>query len=149
MRRLLLLSTALFLALPTVALAAESGSETDFDPAHEWELKTWGPSLELGPIDMWSSIRDHFASISDGYDPAVESVLASYRREGMTAGQWGLEGDPEREVDMRRYYTNTCTVYVNPETCQVINGNENIYQFFAEDQDEAEAFSSSMPAASG
>lgn len=95
---------------------------------------------ELGPIDMWSSIRDHFASITDGYDPAVEAVLASYRREGMTAGQWGLEGDPEREVDMRRYYTNTRTVYVNPETGQVINGNENIYQFFAEDQDEAEAF---------
>ncbi|WP_152427892.1 DUF3068 domain-containing protein [Dietzia sp. UCD-THP] len=95
---------------------------------------------ELGPIDMWSSIRDHFASISDGYDPAVEAVLASYRREGMTAGQWGLAGDPEREVDMRRFYTNTRTVYVNPETGQVINGSENIYQFFAEDQDEAEAF---------
>ncbi|UVE96779.1 DUF3068 domain-containing protein [Dietzia sp. B32] len=95
---------------------------------------------ELGPIDMWSSIRDHFASISDGYDPAVESVLASYRREGMTAGQWGLEGDPEREVDMRRFYTNTRTVYVNPATGQIINGKEDIYQFFAEDQDEAETF---------
>ncbi|MDV7999710.1 DUF3068 domain-containing protein [Rhodococcus sp. IEGM 1408] len=95
---------------------------------------------ELGPIDMWASIRDHFASISSGYDPAVESVLASYRREGMTAGQWGLEGDPERVVDMRRYYTNTRTVYVNPETGQVINGGENIFQYFAEDQEEATAF---------
>lgn len=95
---------------------------------------------DLGPIDMWSSIRDHFAAISDGYDPAVESVLASYRREGMTAGQWGLEGDPEREVDMRRFYTNTRTVYVNPSTGQIINGKEDIFQFFAEDQDEADAF---------
>ena len=95
---------------------------------------------ELGPIDMWSSIRDHFASISDGYDPAVESVLASYRREGMTAGQWGLEGDPEREVDMRRFYTNTRTVWVNPATGQIVNGKENIFQFFAEDQAEADAF---------
>ena len=95
---------------------------------------------ELGPIDMWSSIRDHFAAISDGYDPAVESVLASYRREGMTAGQWGMEGDQEREVDMRRFYTNTRTVYVNPATGQIVNGNESIFQFFAEDQDEAEAF---------
>ncbi|WP_271800453.1 DUF3068 domain-containing protein [Dietzia maris] len=95
---------------------------------------------DLGPIDMWSSIRDHFASISDGYDPAVESVLASYRREGMTAGQWGLEGDPEREVDMRRFYTNTRTVYVNPATGQIINGKEDIFQFFAEDQAEADAF---------
>ncbi len=52
MRRMLVLATALFLALPAVALAAESGSETDFDPAHEWELKTWGPELKIGPIDM-------------------------------------------------------------------------------------------------
>ena len=95
---------------------------------------------ELGPIDMWSSIRDHFASISAGYDPAVESILASYRREGMTAGQWSLEGDPEREVDMRRFYTNTRTVWVNPSTGQIINGKEDIFQFFAEDQDEADAF---------
>jgi hypothetical protein len=94
---------------------------------------------ELGPIDMWSSIRDHYASVSDGYDPAVESVLASYRREGV-AGQWGLEGDPEREVDMRRFYTNTRTVWVNPDTGQIIKGGENIFQFFAEDQDEADAF---------
>lgn len=95
---------------------------------------------ELGPIDMWSSIRDHFASISDGYNPAVESVLASYRREGMTAGQWGLKGDPEREVDMRRFYTNTRTIHVNPKTGQIIYGAEDIYQFFAEDQEDAEAF---------
>lgn len=95
---------------------------------------------DLGPIDMWSSIRDHFASISEGYDPAVESVLASYRREGMTAGQWGLEGDPERVVDMRRFYTNTRTVWVNPDTGQIVNGTEDIFQFFAEDQDEADSF---------
>lgn len=95
---------------------------------------------ELGPIDMWSSIRDHFASISEGYDPAVESVLASYRREGMTAGQWGLEGDPERVVDMRRFYTNTRTIWVNPSTGQIVNGTEDIFQFFAEDQAEADAF---------
>ena len=95
---------------------------------------------ELGPIDMWSSIRDHFASISDGYDPAVESILASYRREGMTAGQWGLGGDPERAVDMRRFYTNTRTVWVNPTTGQIVNGKEDIFQFFAEGQAEADAF---------
>ena len=95
---------------------------------------------ELGPIDMWSSIRDHFASISDGYDPTVESVLASYKREGMKAGAWGLEGDPEREVDMTRFYTNTRTVWVNPETGQIVNGSEQQFQFFAENQAEADAF---------
>ena len=95
---------------------------------------------ELGPIDMWSSIRDHFASISDGYDPTVESVLASYKREGMKAGDWGLEGDPEREVDMTRFYTNTRTIWVNPETGQIVNGTEQQFQFFAENQAEADEF---------
>ena len=95
---------------------------------------------ELGPIDMWSSIRDHFASISDGYDPTVESVLASYKREGMKAGAWGLEGDPEREVDMTRFYTNTRTIWVNPETGQIVNGTEQQFQFFAENQAEADEF---------
>jgi F-type H+-transporting ATPase subunit a len=52
MKRALALATGLFLAVPSVALAAESGSESEFDPAHEWELQTWGPELKLGPIDM-------------------------------------------------------------------------------------------------
>jgi F-type H+-transporting ATPase subunit a len=52
MKRALALATGLFLAVPSVALAAESGSESEFDPAHEWELPTWGPELKLGPIDM-------------------------------------------------------------------------------------------------
>jgi len=48
-RRALVLVTFLFLALPSVALAAEG---EEFDPAHEWELQTWGPELKIGPIDM-------------------------------------------------------------------------------------------------
>src|SRR5699024_1093757 len=95
---------------------------------------------EIGPIDMWSSIPNHFASVSSGYDPTVASVLASYRRDVMSAGQWGLEGDPEREVDMHRFYTNTRTVWVNPTTGQIVNGSEDIFQFFAEDQDAADEF---------
>jgi F-type H+-transporting ATPase subunit a len=38
------------LALPSAALAADE--ETKFDPSEEWNLKTWGPELKLGPIDM-------------------------------------------------------------------------------------------------
>jgi F-type H+-transporting ATPase subunit a len=36
-------AVAFWLALPSLALAAESspGSQEEFDPAHEWELKTW------------------------------------------------------------------------------------------------------------
>jgi F-type H+-transporting ATPase subunit a len=43
----------LALALPTAALAQEpAADESEFDPAHEWELQTWGPELKIGPIDM-------------------------------------------------------------------------------------------------
>ena len=48
MKRLLLLATLAYLALPGVALAAE---EDDFDPAHEWELREWVP-IHLGPLDL-------------------------------------------------------------------------------------------------
>jgi F-type H+-transporting ATPase subunit a len=43
---------ALALVLPTTAFAQGAAEESDFDPAHEWELKTWGPELKIGPIDM-------------------------------------------------------------------------------------------------
>jgi F-type H+-transporting ATPase subunit a len=41
--RLLTLAGALFVALPSLALAAtsEGAAEEEFDPAHEWEFKTW------------------------------------------------------------------------------------------------------------
>jgi F-type H+-transporting ATPase subunit a len=42
-RRLTAAALVLWLALPSLALAAESpaGEEDEFDPAHEWELQTW------------------------------------------------------------------------------------------------------------
>ena len=48
MKRLLALATFLFLAAPSVALAAEG---EEFDPAHEWELQEWIP-IHIGPLDM-------------------------------------------------------------------------------------------------
>ena len=47
MRRLLVVAAGLLLALPSVALAATDTTEEDFDPAHEWELKSW-VDLPLG-----------------------------------------------------------------------------------------------------
>jgi F-type H+-transporting ATPase subunit a len=40
-KRLLTLAGALFVALPSLALAATESGEEEFDPAHEWEFKTW------------------------------------------------------------------------------------------------------------
>jgi F-type H+-transporting ATPase subunit a len=51
-RRLALALFALALVLPASALAQEPAEESKFDPAHEWELQTWGPELKIGPIDL-------------------------------------------------------------------------------------------------
>ena len=48
MRSLLTLAGGLFLALPSLAVASTTqGAEEEFDPAHEWEFKTW-VDLPLG-----------------------------------------------------------------------------------------------------
>jgi F-type H+-transporting ATPase subunit a len=47
MKRLLAVSTALFLLFPATAMAAGG----DFDPSHEWDLKPW-VEIQIGPIDM-------------------------------------------------------------------------------------------------
>jgi F-type H+-transporting ATPase subunit a len=55
MRRLFFTMLALALVFPATAFAQETPAvedESDFDPAHEWELHTWGPELKIGPIDM-------------------------------------------------------------------------------------------------
>jgi F-type H+-transporting ATPase subunit a len=49
-KRVLAAVALLALTLPSAALAADE--ETKFDPSEEWNLKTWGPELKLGPIDM-------------------------------------------------------------------------------------------------
>ena len=53
MKRMLTVATALFLALPAVALAADSttGNEDKFNPASEWTLHPW-ISIHLGPLDL-------------------------------------------------------------------------------------------------
>ena len=54
MKRVLFTLLALALVLPASAFGQEAPveEESEFDPAHEWELQTWGPELKLGPIDM-------------------------------------------------------------------------------------------------
>ncbi len=51
MKRILALAVLVALELPSIALAAGS-DDTEFDPSEEWNLKTWGPDLKIGPIDM-------------------------------------------------------------------------------------------------
>jgi F-type H+-transporting ATPase subunit a len=51
-RRLAGLALLLWLALPSLALAADSTTtDEEFDPAAEWELHEWIP-IHIGPLDM-------------------------------------------------------------------------------------------------
>ncbi len=53
MKRVIAALVLFALTAPSLALAqSEAEEETKFDPAHEWELQTWGPELKIGPIDM-------------------------------------------------------------------------------------------------
>lgn len=94
---------------------------------------------EVGPINMYESIAAHFQAINPGFSQAVNSILASYRISG-TAGAWGLDGDPNREVRMNRFYTNERTISVSKSTGQILKGREDQFQFFAEDQGAADEF---------
>ena len=50
--RVLTVATALFFALPALALAAdESSTDEDFNPADEWDLHSWIP-IHIGPLDL-------------------------------------------------------------------------------------------------
>jgi F-type H+-transporting ATPase subunit a len=51
-KRALFTLLTLALVAPASAFAQEAPHEEEFDPAHEWELSTWGPELKIGPIDM-------------------------------------------------------------------------------------------------
>ena len=50
MKRLSALAIFLFLALPSIAMAAESAEE-EFNPEHDFEIGEWIP-IHLGPIDL-------------------------------------------------------------------------------------------------
>jgi F-type H+-transporting ATPase subunit a len=87
MRRLLILASTLFLALPATALASttENGEEEKFDPSEEWLLHDWIP-IHLGPIDL--SINKAVAYL------ILSSVLTIIL--GWLLMRWRLGTDPDR-----------------------------------------------------
>ncbi|HHU45356.1 MAG TPA: DUF3068 domain-containing protein [Actinomycetales bacterium] len=93
----------------------------------------------IGPVNLYESVRDHFTQDGGELTEAEESSLASLRL-AFPAENWGLEGD--EEVEMSRYYTNTRTLRIEPTTGQIVNGTEQIFQFYAQDDEEAEEIAS-------
>ncbi|PPJ32547.1 DUF3068 domain-containing protein [Nocardia nova] len=52
------------------------------------------------------------------------------------AAKWGVPG--EGDVTMNRYYTNTRDVWVEPKTGTVVNGSEQLHQYYARSADKPE-----------
>lgn len=52
------------------------------------------------------------------------------------AAKWGVQGDGD--VTMNRYYTNTRDVWVEPKTGTVVNGTEQLHQYYARSADKPE-----------
>jgi F-type H+-transporting ATPase subunit a len=89
-KRLGILALTLWLALPSLALAAEEAEdETKFDPAHEWEYKAWIP-IEIGPLDL--SINKPVAYLILG---AILTILLGIIT--MRVKTQRTPGDPDRK----------------------------------------------------
>ena len=91
--------------------------------------------MTVPPQNLYENTLAHVTRDGRELTKADESTLASLRL-AFPAEKWGLEGDDEVEMD--RYYTTTRTVRVEPTTGMIVNGTEEIFQFYARDDAEAE-----------
>lgn len=110
--------------------------EIDFIEEEEQDGETvYKYSMTVPPQNLYENTLAHATRDGRELTTADESTLASLRL-AFPAEKWGLEGD--EEVEMDRYYTTTRTVRVEPTTGMIVNGTEEIYQFYARDDAEAE-----------
>jgi F-type H+-transporting ATPase subunit a len=124
--RLLGIATALFFALPALALAAdETSTDEEFNPADEWELHDWVP-IHIGPLDM--SINKAVAylmlgtvlsiimafvltRIKTGSDPTRRQALAETIYE-VAQVQIAEQGLPTRAIGRWFPYCATLLVFI-------------------------------------
>ncbi|MFD5868504.1 DUF3068 domain-containing protein [Corynebacterium sp. NPDC060344] len=109
--------------------------EIDFKEEEQQDGETvYKYSMTVPPQNLYENTRAHATRDGRELTKADESSLASLRLK-FPAEVWGLEG--EDEVEMDRYYTTTRTVRVEPTTGMIVNGTEEIFQFYARDDAEA------------
>lgn len=109
--------------------------EIDFIAEEEQDGETvYKYSMTVPPQNLYENTRAHATRDGRELTEADKSSLASLRLK-FPAEKWGLEGD--EDVEMDRYYTTTRTVRVEPTTGMIVNGTEEIFQFYARDEAEA------------
>ena len=108
------------------------------------------------PTEVYPNLRNMLEADGE-LSKSDEASLASLRLK-FPAEQWGLSKDeirnvpaaekkdenkPEGEeetlpdVEMSRYYTVNRNIFVQPDTGVIVDGHEEIWMFYAQDQDEA------------
>lgn len=91
-------------------------------------------SMVVPPQNLYENTKAHATQNGRELTESDKSSLASLRLK-FPAEKWGLEGD--EDVQMDRYYTTTRTVRVEPTTGMIVNGTEEIFQYYARDEAEA------------
>lgn len=90
--------------------------------------------MDVEPVNLYDQFIAHQTADGRELTEADENHLNSLRLT-FPADQWGLEGD--EDITMDRYYANVRTVRVEPTTGMIVNGTEDIFQFYAQDEEEA------------
>lgn len=87
------------------------------------------------PAKVWGLTEDQIRknNVTDN-EPPVEETDA----EEAVDARDKKEDDLGPEVEMSRYYTVHRTIWVQPDTGVIVNGNEDVFQYYAQDQAEAD-----------
>ncbi|MBC2681420.1 DUF3068 domain-containing protein [Corynebacterium anserum] len=118
-------------------------------------LKTYRFEQDVPPVEIYPGIHDMLAA--DGkIDKADEAALSTLRLT-FPAKKWGLKKDDIKpsaikkkaegaansedkdnpDVEMSRYYTIKRIINVEPKTGMIVMGQEEVWMYYAQDQDEA------------
>lgn len=93
----------------------------------------------LAPINLYERLKEALnedGELSEGDEATLASLRLSF-----PADVWGIDkGEENPNVEMDRYYTVNRTIWVEPRTGAIMNGREEIWQYYAQDQAEADSF---------
>lgn len=110
---------------------------TDMYPALKARLEADG---ELSKADegTLASLRLKFPAKVWGVD-ANDAAKSSDNKDGENKDADKKQGDADQgpEVEMSRYYTVHRTIWVQPDTGVIVNGAEDVLQYYAKDQADA------------
>lgn len=120
---------------------------TELYPALRERLEADG-ELSKGDKGTLSALRLKFPAKVWGIDPAdiknkdgEQAEKKDEKADEKKEGEEGKDGDKEDlgpEVELSRYYTVHRVLRVQPDTGVIVNGSEEVFQYYAQDDEEAQ-----------